>query len=110
MDVALTFTWFANRPNIGLMGVHLMRKALDVSIAHARTRAQFGSPIGRFQLVQEMLAEMSTALGARRAHADDPRRHHPDPPAHHRPRAGGPARVRVAERLRAHPGPNARLR
>ena len=62
MDVALTFTWFANRPNIGLMGVHLMQKALDVSIAHARTRAQFGSPIGRFQLVQEMLAEMSMAL------------------------------------------------
>jgi len=66
MDVALTFTWFANRPNIGLMGVHLMQKALDVSIAHARTRAQFGSPIGRFQLVQEMLAEMSMALDASR--------------------------------------------
>jgi len=63
---ALTLTWLANRPNIGLMGVHLMQKALDASIAHARQRSQFGSAIGRFQLVQAMLAEMSTAIDASR--------------------------------------------
>jgi alkylation response protein AidB-like acyl-CoA dehydrogenase len=63
---ALTFTWLANRPNIGLMAVHLMQRALEASIAHAKQRSQFGAPIGRFQLVQEMLAEMSTAADASR--------------------------------------------
>jgi alkylation response protein AidB-like acyl-CoA dehydrogenase len=63
---SLTFTWLANRPNIGLFGVRLGQKALDASIAHARQRAQFGQPIARFQLVQEMLAEMSTLVDASR--------------------------------------------
>jgi alkylation response protein AidB-like acyl-CoA dehydrogenase len=63
---ALTFTWLANRPNIGLFGVHLAHKALDASIAHARQRMQFGQPLARFQLVQEMLAEMSTLVDASR--------------------------------------------
>jgi alkylation response protein AidB-like acyl-CoA dehydrogenase len=63
---SLTFTWLANRPNIGLFGVHLAQKALDASIAYARQRAQFGQPIARFQLVQEMLAEMSTLIDASR--------------------------------------------
>jgi alkylation response protein AidB-like acyl-CoA dehydrogenase len=63
---SLTFTWLANRPNIGLFGVHLMQKALDASIAHARQRTQFGQPIARFQLVQEMLAEMSMLTDASR--------------------------------------------
>jgi hypothetical protein len=35
---ALTFTWLANRPGIGLIGVHLMQKALDASITHAKQR------------------------------------------------------------------------
>jgi alkylation response protein AidB-like acyl-CoA dehydrogenase len=63
---SLTFTWLANRPNIGLFGVHLMQKALDASIAHAKQRTQFGSPIAKFQLVQEMLAEMSASIDASR--------------------------------------------
>ena len=63
---SLTFTWLANRAGIGLFGVHLGQKALDASIAHARQRAQFGGPIARFQLVQEMLAEMSTRVDAGR--------------------------------------------
>src|SRR4029453_10439488 len=52
---ALTFTWLANRPGIGLFGVHLMRKALDTCVAYAGQRTQFGQPIARFQLVQQML-------------------------------------------------------
>ncbi len=32
---------------------------LDIALAHARTRAQFGKPIGAFQLVQARLAEMA---------------------------------------------------
>jgi alkylation response protein AidB-like acyl-CoA dehydrogenase len=63
---SLTFTWLANRPGIGLVGVHLGQKALDASVAYARQRAQFGGPIARFQLVQEMLAEMSTQVDASR--------------------------------------------
>lgn len=63
---SLTFTWLANRPNIGLFGVHLMQKALDASIAYAKERAQFGSPIARFQLVQGMLSEMSMSIDASR--------------------------------------------
>jgi alkylation response protein AidB-like acyl-CoA dehydrogenase len=63
---SLTFTWLANRPNIGLFGVHLMQKALDASVAHVRQRQQFGGPLARFQLVQAMLAEMSTLIDASR--------------------------------------------
>ena len=63
---SLTFTWLANRPNIGLFGVHLMQKALEASIAYAKQRMQFGQPIARFQLVQEMLAEMSALIDASR--------------------------------------------
>ena len=64
---SLTFTWLANRASIGLFGVHLAQKALDASIAHARQRTQFGGPIARFQLVQQMLAEMSTLIDAQPA-------------------------------------------
>jgi alkylation response protein AidB-like acyl-CoA dehydrogenase len=63
---SLTYTWLANRPSIGLFGVHLGQKALDASIAHARQRQQFGGPIARFQLVQAMLAEMATLVDASR--------------------------------------------
>ena len=63
---SLTYTWLANRANIGLFGVHLGQKALDASIAHAKQRQQFGGPIARYQLVQEMLAEMSMLVDASR--------------------------------------------
>jgi len=46
--------------------VHLMQKALEASIAYAKQRMQFGQPIARFQLVQEMLAEMSALIDASR--------------------------------------------
>jgi alkylation response protein AidB-like acyl-CoA dehydrogenase len=63
---SLTFTWLANRAGIGLFGVHLAGKALAASLAYAKQREQFGQPIGRFQLVQEMLAEMSMLTDASR--------------------------------------------
>lgn len=63
---SLTFAWLANRANTGLMGVHLAQRALDASVAYARERVQFGRPIGGFQLVQEMLAEMATLTDASR--------------------------------------------
>jgi alkylation response protein AidB-like acyl-CoA dehydrogenase len=35
---------------------------LQLSIKHAKTRTQFGSPIAQFQAVQHMLAEMATGI------------------------------------------------
>ena len=59
---SLTFTWLANRPNIGLFGVHLAQKALDASIAYARQREQFGQPIAAFQAVKHQLANLACDL------------------------------------------------
>lgn len=63
---SLTFTWLANRASMGLIGVHLSQKALEASIGYARERHQFGKPIGSFQLVQQMLAEIATLTEASR--------------------------------------------
>jgi isovaleryl-CoA dehydrogenase len=38
------------------------QRALDLAIDHARTRRQFGQPIGAFQLVQAKLADMYVAV------------------------------------------------
>jgi butyryl-CoA dehydrogenase len=40
--------------------------ALSLALAHARTRQTFGRPIGRYQSVQWMLADMATELEAAR--------------------------------------------
>lgn len=45
----------------------LARLALDDSLLHAARRRQFGQPIGAFQAVQHMLADMATELAAARA-------------------------------------------
>lgn len=58
----LTLTWLANRPLIGLMAVNLAQKALDQALKYAADRTQFGRPIGSFQLVQQLLAEISEAV------------------------------------------------
>jgi alkylation response protein AidB-like acyl-CoA dehydrogenase len=44
----------------------LARAALDAATRYARERRQFGRPIGAFQLVQEMIAEMATLTEAAR--------------------------------------------
>ncbi|MDX5359647.1 MAG: acyl-CoA dehydrogenase family protein [Rhodobacterales bacterium] len=43
-------------------------RALDLSVEFAKTRKQFGKPIGTFQMVQSHLAEMYTAVEAMRAY------------------------------------------
>jgi butyryl-CoA dehydrogenase len=40
--------------------------ALDAALAHARTRQAFGEPIGAYQAIQWMLADMATELDAAR--------------------------------------------
>jgi acyl-CoA dehydrogenase len=42
------------------MAVGVSQAALDLAVNYAKQRTQFGRPIASFQLVQEMLAEMST--------------------------------------------------
>jgi alkylation response protein AidB-like acyl-CoA dehydrogenase len=62
----LTLIWLANRPLIGLMAVHLAQKALDAARSYAGIRKQFGRYIGGFQLIQNDLAEIETAVLASR--------------------------------------------
>ncbi len=48
----------------GAVGIH--RRAVAETTTFARSRRQFGKPISRFQMVQERLADMLTALHASR--------------------------------------------
>jgi acyl-CoA dehydrogenase len=41
-------------------------RALDLMVDHARTRSQFGQPIGSFQMVQQMLADSAVEIRAAR--------------------------------------------
>ncbi|EQD64268.1 Isovaleryl-CoA dehydrogenase, partial [mine drainage metagenome] len=44
----------------------ILAECLDLSVAYAQRREQFGRPIGHFQLVQEKIADMYTDLTASR--------------------------------------------
>jgi alkylation response protein AidB-like acyl-CoA dehydrogenase len=46
--------------------IGLMERLLKRSIQHARTRTQFGQPIGKFQAISHRLADMKTQLEAAR--------------------------------------------
>jgi alkylation response protein AidB-like acyl-CoA dehydrogenase len=54
------------RASVGAQAVGLAQAALDLAIAHARRRAQFGRPIAQFQAIQSKLADMATELRAAR--------------------------------------------
>jgi alkylation response protein AidB-like acyl-CoA dehydrogenase len=58
----LTLTWLANRPIIGLCAVQLAQRAFEMAKTFARDRKQFGRSIGGFQLIQERLADIETAI------------------------------------------------
>jgi isovaleryl-CoA dehydrogenase len=47
----------------------IMERALELSIDYAQTRKQFGRPIGSFQMVQSMLAEMYVLVETTRTFA-----------------------------------------
>jgi alkylation response protein AidB-like acyl-CoA dehydrogenase len=54
------------RASVGAQAVGLAQAALDLALAHARRRVQFGQPIAQFQLVQAKLADMATEIRAAR--------------------------------------------
>ncbi|MDM8011932.1 MAG: acyl-CoA dehydrogenase family protein [Parasphingorhabdus sp.] len=55
------------RVNIAMGAVGAAQSALDLSIEHAKTRTQFGKPIGEFQLVQKLIVDMTVRVEAARA-------------------------------------------
>ena len=55
-----------SRPGIAAQAVGLAQGALDVAVAYARDRKQFGKRIGEFQMVQAMLADMDSRIEAAR--------------------------------------------
>jgi len=54
------------RPTIGAQAVGIAQGALDAAIAYVKERKQFGKPIGDFQAVQFMLADMAMKVEAAR--------------------------------------------
>lgn len=55
------------RLNIAMGAVGAAQAALDLSIEYAKTRRQFGRPIGEFQLVQKHIVDMMVRTEAARA-------------------------------------------
>lgn len=54
------------RMSLAAGSVGIAQGCLDASIAYARQREQFGRPIARFQLVQELIADMAVEIEAAR--------------------------------------------
>jgi acyl-CoA dehydrogenase len=57
----------ASRPVIGVLALAIARSALDVAAQYAAQRKQFGKPVGEFQGVQFMLADMAIGIESGRA-------------------------------------------
>jgi alkylation response protein AidB-like acyl-CoA dehydrogenase len=56
----------SERINVAARGVGLARAAFEDAIAYAQQRSTFGKPIGEYQTIQNMLAEMGTKIEAAR--------------------------------------------
>lgn len=54
------------RPSVGAAACGMASRALDATLEHARTRRQFGQPLGDLQLVRARIGEMATELDAAR--------------------------------------------
>jgi len=65
LQVALKTLDFA-RAGVGALATGLARRALDLAVDWAKERHQFGKPINRQQMVQQMLADMATRVEASR--------------------------------------------
>ena len=55
------------RLGVAAHSIGMAQRALDIALDHAVNRVQFGRPIGRFQGIQWMLAEMAARLESARA-------------------------------------------
>jgi len=63
----MTITLFeAGRSEIAVMAAGICQAAIDAAINYARERKQFGRPIGSFQMIQEMIADMIAETEASR--------------------------------------------
>lgn len=54
-------TFASERASIAAMALGIIERCEELSVEYARTRIQFGRPIGDFQLIQEKLARMEIA-------------------------------------------------
>jgi butyryl-CoA dehydrogenase len=55
-----------SRIDIGAQGVGISQGALDASVKYAKERVQFGKPIAEFEMIQDMIAQMSAQTDAAR--------------------------------------------
>ena len=54
-------TFTAERSGVAAMALGIVEQCLQLSVEYAKTRVQFGKPIGQFQLIQLKLAQMEVA-------------------------------------------------
>ena len=54
-------TFTQERTGVAAMALGIVQQCLELSLDYARTRVQFGKPIGEFQLIQLKLARMEVA-------------------------------------------------
>ncbi len=55
------------RPGVGAQALGIAQGAFELAFEYAQSRHQFGQPIGAFQSIQFMLADMATQIEAARA-------------------------------------------
>ena len=60
-------TFDVSRPGVGAQAVGIAAGAFDLALAYACERRQFGSPVGSFQGLRFMLADMAMKIEAARA-------------------------------------------
>jgi alkylation response protein AidB-like acyl-CoA dehydrogenase len=54
-------TFSMERSGVAAMALGIIERCLEVSLDYAKSRVQFGRPIGEFQLIQEKIARMEVA-------------------------------------------------
>ena len=54
-------TFSMERSGVAAMALGIIERCLELSLGYAKSRVQFGRPIGEFQLIQEKLARMEVA-------------------------------------------------